>query len=76
MNAQRLIDMANDIADFFAAEPERAVAIDGVVNHFRRFWAPRMRRTLVAHVRAHGADGLSELAHAAVRRLAELESGA
>jgi len=44
MDARKLIRMANDIAAFFAAEPDRKVAVTGVANHIVRFWEPRMRR--------------------------------
>jgi formate dehydrogenase subunit delta len=71
VNAERLIAMVNDIANFFHAEPDRQIAIDGVAAHLRRFWAPRMREQLLAYVQTHGADGLSELAAAAVAQLAE-----
>jgi len=74
MNVERLIEMANDIANFFAADPDRQAGIDGVTNHLRKFWEPRMRHQIVAHVRAHGASGLSELANAAVLRLAEIDA--
>ena len=71
MNVERLIEMANDIANFFAADPDREAGIEGVTNHLRKFWEPRMRRQLVEHVQAHGPGGLSEVARAAVVRLAE-----
>ena len=74
MNAERLVTMANDIADFFAADPDRQAALDGVFNHLKKFWEPRMRKQIVAHVRAHGTDGLHDLARAAVDRLAETET--
>jgi len=74
MNTERLVVMANDIANFFAAEPDRAVAIEGVANHLKKFWAPRMRRTIVAHVREHGGAGLSELARAGVERVGRLDA--
>jgi formate dehydrogenase subunit delta len=74
LNPERLAEMANDIANFFAAEPERQVAIDGVCNHLRRYWEPRMRKQIVAHVREHGGEGLSELARAAVLKLAEVDT--
>ena len=73
MNAERLVAMANDIANFFAAEPERQVAIDGIATHLRKFWEPRMRKQLAAYVQAHGTDGLNELAAAALARLAAVE---
>ena len=76
MSAERLIAMANDIANFFAAEPDRKTAIDGVTNHIKKFWEPRMRRKIVAHMQEHGPEGLNELAQAAVARVAELDRAA
>ena len=73
MNAERLVAMANDIANFFHAEPDRNVAVDGVVGHLRRYWEPRMRRKIVAHFNATGGGELNELARAAVARLAETD---
>jgi formate dehydrogenase subunit delta len=74
MNAERLVTMANDIAHFFAADPDRQAALDGVVNHLKKFWEPRMRKQIVAHVRTHGTDGLHDLARDAVAKLAESEA--
>lgn len=73
MNAERLVAMVNDIANFFAAEPDRQAAIDGVASHLKRFWEPRMRKQIVAYARAQGAARLSSLASAAVARLAEVD---
>ncbi|HEY2397053.1 MAG TPA: formate dehydrogenase subunit delta [Rudaea sp.] len=73
MNAERLAEMANDIANFFAAEPDRSVAIDGVCNHLRKYWEPRMRRQIVAYVHDHGAAGMSDLARAGVEKLATID---
>jgi len=64
----RLVQMANDIAAFFAAEPDRAEAAAGVASHLKRFWEPRMRQAIRAHADAGGA-GLSELAREGVLRL-------
>jgi formate dehydrogenase subunit delta len=74
VNAERLAEMANDIANFFAAEPERNVAVDGVCNHLKRYWEPRMRKQIVAYVREHGGEGLSDLARAGVLKMAELDA--
>jgi len=73
MNAERLAEMVNDIANFFAAEPDRNLAIDGVTNHLRKFWEPRMRRQIIAYVRDTGGKHLSELGRAGVERLAASE---
>jgi formate dehydrogenase subunit delta len=69
VNVERLVAMANDIAAFFAAEPDRAAAEAAVANHLRRFWEPRMRREIIAHQQT-GGRGLSELAAAGVAQLA------
>lgn len=68
MSAGHLVQMANDIANFFAAEPDREIAVAGIADHIRRFWDPRMRRQLTAHLQAGGAD-LSMLAREAAERL-------
>jgi formate dehydrogenase subunit delta len=57
MDADNLIRMANRIAEFFQAMPERAEAVEGVAIHLRRFWEPRMRqqlRSLADDSRLHG----------------------
>jgi len=69
MNIERLVAMANDIAAFFDAEPDKAVATEGVRFHISRFWDPRMRREIIAHVQAGGA-GMCATAMAAIKALA------
>lgn len=68
MSVEHLVQMANDIGHFFAAEPLRADAVAGIAGHIQRFWDPRMRRQIVAHLHAGGA-GLDDLARDAVARL-------
>lgn len=48
MDHKKLVRMANQIAQFFAAEPDPKAAVDGVVGHLRRFWEPRMRKEILA----------------------------
>ncbi len=60
--------MANDIGHFFAAEPKRADAVAGIAGHIQRFWDPRMRRQIAAHLAA-GGDGLEDLPREAVASL-------
>ncbi len=56
IDLERLITMANQIGDFFASyPPERAR--EGLRNHLRINWDPRMRNALLAHIDA-GGDGL------------------
>ena len=68
MSAERLVQMANDIGHFFAAEPKRADAIAGIAGHIQRFWDPRMRRQIAAHL-AGGGEGLEELTREAIATL-------
>jgi formate dehydrogenase subunit delta len=65
--AQQLVKMANDIGNFFRAEPVREDAVAGIANHIAKFWTKRMRQKLAAH----GEGGLDELPREAMRRLAE-----
>lgn len=48
MDVDNLIEMANRIGEFFDSMPDRAEAIDGVADHIRRFWEPRMRLAILA----------------------------
>ena len=75
MNAERLVAMVNDIANFFAAESDPAAGAAAVANHLMRFWEPRMRRQIIEHYRSGGA-GLSGLAAAGVAQLAVTDSAA
>jgi formate dehydrogenase subunit delta len=67
MDAPKLTMMANQIARFFEARGE-AAALAGTEDHLRKFWDPRMRAQIVAHLKS-GGEGLSPGARAAVARL-------
>ncbi|WP_119632562.1 formate dehydrogenase subunit delta [Methylocaldum marinum] len=69
MNIENLVKMANDIGNFFNAEPDRSAAIHGIADHIRRFWDPRMRKAIIAHLQ-EGGIGLNELPQAALAELA------
>ena len=47
MDVNSLVEMANQIGEFFDSMPDRAEAVDGVADHIHRFWAPRMRIALL-----------------------------
>jgi formate dehydrogenase subunit delta len=64
--AAQLVQMANDIGNFFRSESVREDAIAGIANHIAKYWTQRMRQKL----NAHGEGGLDELPREAVRRLA------
>lgn len=65
MDVANLVRMANRIGEFFAAMPDAQEAQDGIAGHLQRFWEPRMRREIVAHVERGGA-GLSEIVRQAI----------
>ena len=58
MQIETLVKMANQIGDFFQAMPDHAEAVRGIADHLRKFWDPRMRRELLAHVDTHGSGAL------------------
>ena len=48
MEGEHLIQMANQIGSFFAAEQDRPAAMEGIANHLHRFWDPRMRKQIMS----------------------------
>jgi formate dehydrogenase subunit delta len=66
VQSERLVHMANQIGHFFHAQGAGAAA--GIEDHLRKFWDPRMRREIVAHLKA-GGEGLDPDVRAAVERL-------
>jgi formate dehydrogenase subunit delta len=49
---EKLIYMANQIADFFRAQGHDR-AVTGIADHIQRFWDPHMRRRFLAIAPAH-----------------------
>jgi formate dehydrogenase subunit delta len=56
LELERLVTMANQIGDFFAPYPPSRRA-EGIRNHLRTYWDPRMREALLQHIE-RGAAGL------------------
>jgi formate dehydrogenase subunit delta len=69
MEAAKLVMMANQIGKFFVSQ-RGADPVAAIADHLDKFWEPRMRTEIVAHVAAGGA-GLDEPVRAAVGRLRE-----
>ena len=67
--AEHLVKMANDIGNFFRAEPQREDAVAGIANHIAKFWTRRMREKIAAHLKKVGDAALDELPREALRRL-------
>jgi len=70
MDADHLVHMVNDIADFFVPSSGAERAPAEVAAHVKRFWEPRMRRQIIEVWRT-GKAPLSEAARAAVALLAK-----
>ena len=68
MSPDRLVYMANQIGKFFTSQG-REQAAAGTADHIRKFWDPRMRAAIFAHLEAGGA-GLDPVVRAALECLA------
>ena len=66
MDVAKLVTMANQIAAFFATDPDRATAVAGTANHLKKFWEPRMRKALFAAFDDGSDHGMHELVVAAL----------
>jgi formate dehydrogenase subunit delta len=71
MDENNLIDMANRIGDFFESMPDHDEALEGVADHIRRFWEPRMRRMLVVAIEEGRALDMTPFTREAVTRFRE-----
>ena len=59
MDTQKMVHMANQIADFFKSYPHDDALRDAAA-HLNSYWDPRMRKQLFAHL-AKGGAGLDPL---------------
>jgi len=68
MTEGKLAYMANQIATAFLSHPEPDAA-EAVADHVNKFWEPRMRAQLLAHLDSGGAglDPLVIAAHPMIR---------
>ncbi len=67
MSPDRLIYMANQIGMFFKSQGE-GKAVPGIAEHIQKFWDPRMRSAITAHLDAGGA-GLDPAVRNAIQAL-------
>ncbi len=67
-----LVSMANQIGRFFTTQPGGTAAND-IATHIRKFWDPRMRSAILAHLDAGGA-GLDPFVREAVEQLKSASS--
>ena len=64
---EKLVYMANQIGKFFTGQGEDAAA-PLIADHLVKFWDPRMRKKIVAHLAA-GGSGLDPAVRKAVAGL-------
>ncbi|MDE2134299.1 MAG: formate dehydrogenase subunit delta [Alphaproteobacteria bacterium] len=69
MSPDKLVYMANQIGKFFAHQGE-AKAAASIADHLVKFWDPRMRKAIIAHLDGGGC-GLDPLVLRAVKSLRE-----
>ena len=67
MHVDQLIRMVNQMGSFFEAMPDRGEALQDLALHLKRFWEPRMRRELLAHLDADGSGALNPMSAEAIR---------
>jgi len=70
MDNSNLVKMANNIGAFFKSEPDRELAIEGVAQHIRNFWEPRMRNQIIEYAQSDNQELLDIVAEA-VNRIAK-----
>jgi len=63
----KLVYMANQIGKFFASQGDDQ-AVSGTAEHIKKFWDPRMRSAIFAHL-AEGGAGLDANVRAALEKL-------
>ena len=68
MNIDNLIEMANDIGNYFKSEPNHEEAVNGVFDHINRFWEARMQKQIISYLEDNG-KGLDPIVAQAVSRL-------
>ena len=58
MQTETLIKMANQVGDFFSADPNQAQAQLDIAQHLNRFWTKDMRNQIAAYVKTNQGAGL------------------
>jgi formate dehydrogenase subunit delta len=64
--------MANQIGKFFASQGQER-AVTGTADHIKKFWDPRMRAAIFAHLKDGGA-GLDPIVRTALEQLRDAET--
>lgn len=67
MSPDKLRYQANQIATFFASQPEDE-QVEGVADHINKFWDPRMR-TLLFEISDVSTDGFKPMVVSALEKV-------
>ncbi len=68
MNIDHLVKIANEIGSFFVTANDEDTAAQLIADHLKRFWDPRMRKQVIAHL-AQGGEGFTPAVAKAVAKL-------
>ena len=60
MQNETLIKMANQVGDFFGADPDKSQANLEIANHLNRFWTLDMRQQIAKYVSEESGTGLHQ----------------
>jgi formate dehydrogenase subunit delta len=66
MDIDNLVHMANRMGEFFQAMPDVKQGQLDLSQHIRKFWAPRMRNALNAHIESTGGQDLQPFVRSAL----------
>ena len=67
-NNDNLVRMANQIGSFFESQPDRSEGLEGLANHLKKFWDPRMRKKLITMFDAKQTEQFSDIVKAAMEK--------
>ena len=68
MQNETLIKMANQVGDFFGADPNKTQANIEIANHLNRFWTLDMRQQIAKYVIEKSGTGLQVLVVSAIKQ--------
>lgn len=66
MQNETLIKMANQVGDFFGADPDKIQANIEIANHLNRFWTLDMRQQIAKYVTEQNGTGLHQQVREAI----------
>jgi len=72
---ERLVYMANQIADFFRSQGDEAKAVAGAADHIKAYWGSSMMRQIYGLIDAAGGEGLKPIALKAILKIRESAPG-